>query len=152
MSLRDDLLPVVADARAIAGELGFRLFQVWVRKTVWSGSRINVGTATVTEARLLVGKQNPKVRQVTSRDVVAGTPEMFSAEYEIGPLTPAFPGGGTLEATINPEKTSSPTTVLYVLKGPGMPTDGLLCQRIDDDTDRPLRMMIRVRSTGRARP
>lgn len=148
MALREELLPVVDTARAIAGELGFRRYKVWVRTTTFSGARAGLGTKTVSDTRLLVGGQDPKVREVTSKDVVAGTPEFHSIEFEIGPLTPSFPGGGTSQETIAPEKTDQPTTVLYLIKGPGLPTEGLLCKKIDDDVDRPLRMMIRVRGSG----
>lgn len=152
MSLKDDLLPLVDDVRAIAGELGFRPFQVWARKTTYSGSRVGDGSPTVTETRLLVGRQDPKVREIKSKDVIAGSQEFTSAVYEIGPLTPEFPGGGIAESTINPQLTGVPTTFVFVLKGRGLPTEGLLCQRVDEDSDRPLRTMIRVQSIGRKRP
>lgn len=152
MSLKDDLLPLVDTLRAIPGELGFRPFQVWVRKTTYAGPRVSVGASTFTETRLLVNGQNPKVRELKGKDVVAGTPEMAASTFEIGPVTPSFPGGGVSYGTINPTKTSVPTTVLFVLKGPGLPDEGLLCQRFDDDTDKPLRTVIRVKSIGRARP
>lgn len=152
MSLKDDLLPLIDSLRAIPGELGFRPYQVWVRVTTYAGPRVGVGAVSVTETQLLVGGQNPKVREVKNKDVVAGTSEFTSATYDIGPLTPTFSGGGFGASTLDPEKTSTPTTVLYVLKGPGMPSEGLLCQRISDDVDRPLRSVIRVQSIGRKRP
>lgn len=149
MSLKDDLLPLIDKLRAIPGELGFRPYQVWVRKTTYSGSRVGQGTATVTLTRLLVGSQDPKVREVRRKDAVAGTSEYVEAEYEIGPLTPEFSGGGTAESVINPQKTATPTTVTFLIKGPGMPDEGLICQRVGDHVDRPLRSVVRVRSTGR---
>jgi hypothetical protein len=148
MSLKDDLLPLIDSLRAIPGELGFRPYEVYVRTTTWSGSRVGQGTRTVSETRLLVGGQNPKVREVRSKDIVAGTSEFVNATWEIGPLTPEFAGGGVSNSTVNPEKTSTPTTFHFILKGPGLPTDGLVCQRTEDDVDRPLRTVIRVRSAG----
>ena len=153
MSLKDDLLPLIDTLRAVPGELGFRPYQVFVRKTTYAGPRVGIGAVlSVTETQLLVGGQNPKVREIKGKDVVAGTSELISGVYEIGPLTPEFSGGGVAQSVVNPEKTSTPTTVLYVLKGPGMPTDGLLCQRMSDDVDRPLRTVIRVQSIGRKSP
>lgn len=152
MTLKDDLLPLVDELRGIAGELGFRPYQVWVRKTTYAGNRVGVGAQSVTETRLLVGGEDPKVREVRRKDVAAGTAEYVDAEYDIGPLTPEFSGGGIAESVINPERDGSPTAVAFVLKGPGMPENGLLCQRVGDHLDRPLRMVIRVRSTGRKRP
>lgn len=149
MALKDDLLPLVDELRAIPGDLGFRPFEVYVRKKMYAGPRIGVGAVTTTETRLLVGGQNPKVREKRSKDVVAGTPEAQDSIFEIGPLTPAFAGGGIDEEVINPTRTATPTTFLFLLKGPGLPEEGLLCQRIEGDTDRPLRYIVRVRSIGR---
>lgn len=152
MALKDDLLPLVDTLRAIPGELGFRPYQVWVRKVVWSGARVGLGSASVTETRLLVGGRDPKVREIRSKDVVAGSVEYSDADYEIGPLTPEFAGGGVAESTINPTKNGQPTEVTFLVKGPGMPTEGLICQRVESDLHRPLRAVIKVRSTGRKRP
>lgn len=148
MSFKDDLLPLVDSLRGIAGELGFRPYEVYVRLTTSAGPRSGIGSRTLSETRLLVGGQNPKVREIRSKDIVAGTPEFNNSVWEIGPLTPEFSGGGVSNDTINPEKTDTPTTVLYVIKGPGLPSTGLLCQRTEDDVDRPLRLVIRVRSSG----
>ncbi len=149
MSLKDELLPVIDDLRGIAGELGFRPYEVYVRVETHAGPRPGYGPKTVTDTRLLVGGQNPKVREIRSKDVVAGTAEATDAVYEIGPVTPQFPGGGIASETLNPPKSSTPTTIYYVLKGPGMPATGLLCQRTEDDVDRPLRAVVRVRSVGK---
>jgi hypothetical protein len=152
MSLKDDLLPLVDTLRGIPADLGFRPYQVWARKTEYAGPRVGLGAFTVTETRLLVGGRDPKVRTVTSKDVVAGTPEMQMVEYEIGPLTPDFGSGGVAESTVNPEASSTPATIMFVLKGPGLPSEGLLCQRISERVDHPLQMTIRVRGSGRKRP
>jgi hypothetical protein len=152
MALKDDLLPLVDELRAIPGELGFRPYQVFVRKTQYAGPRIGVGAVSVTETQLFVGGQNPKVREKKSRDVVAGTSEFAEMTFEIGPLTPAFPGGGIADEIVSPEKNSTPTTIHFLLKGPGLPESGLLCKRIDEDVDRPLRKVIRVESIGLAKP
>jgi hypothetical protein len=149
-TLKDELLPLVDDVRAIAGELGFRPYEVYVRVETHAGPRPGYGPRTVTDTRLLVGGQNPKVREIRSKDVIAGTTESTDAVYEIGPVTPAFGGGGVSLDTLAPPKTSTPTTIYYVIKGPGMPATGLLCQRTEDDVDRPLRAVVRVRSAGKA--
>lgn len=152
MSLKDDLLPLIDKLRAIPGELGFRPYQVWVRKTTYSGTRVGNGTATTTETRLLVGGRDPKVREVRRKDAVAGATELVEAEYDIGPLTPEFAGGGISESTVNPQRTGTPTILVFRLVGPGMPDEGLICQRVGDHVDRALRMVIRVRGTGRKGP
>jgi hypothetical protein len=148
MALKDELLPLIDGLRAIPGDLGFRPYQVWVRKSTWAGPRVGLGSVSVTDTRLLVGGQNPKVRQVSTKEVVAGTLELLSGQWDIGPLTPPFPGGGVPLTLLDPEATSTPTTILYLLKGPGMPDEGLLCQKVSHTVDRPLRQVIRVQSIG----
>jgi len=151
MSLKDDLLPLVDNLRSIAGELGFRDYEVYVRTVTYAGPRMGPGAQSVSETRLLVGGQNPRVKEVHRNALAAGASEFVDAEYDIGPLTPEFASGGISNSLINPERSPS-TVVSFVLKGPGLPADGLLCQRVADHLDRPLRIMIRVRSTGRKRP
>lgn len=152
MTLKDELLPLIDELRAIPGELGFRPYQVWVRVTSYSGSRVGQGTATVQETRLLVGGRDPKVREIGSKDVVAGMPEALDVDFEVGPLTPDFGSGGVAFETLDPPSDGTPKTVVYVLKGPGLPEDGLLCQKIKSKSDRPLRIMIMLKSMGRKRP
>lgn len=150
MTLRDRLLAKVDRIRAIPGRLGLHRYQVWVRVTTWSGSRVQLGVPVTTETRILIHGQDPHVREVVSKDVIAGDAAMMSATYEIGPLTPEHAGGGVSYDVTNPPRGESPTEVTYVLKGPGLPEDGLLCARVSDDTDKPFRHMVRVRSKGRA--
>ena len=149
MALKDDLLPLVDQLRAIPGELGFRPYQVWVRVTTWDGSGVGRGNGTSVDTRLLVGGQNPKVRQVSNKDVVTGTSEFSNALWEIGPITPSFPGGGYVDGAFDPQNSGLPATTHYLLKGPGLPAKGILCQKTEDSVDHQLRAVIRVRSTGR---
>lgn len=145
MALRDDLLPTVEDLHGIAGELGFRQYQVFVRVTKFTGARPGIGASSSTTTRLLVNRQNPKVREVSSSDRVAGNNAMTSGEYEIGPLTPGYVPQGVF----SPESDGQATQVHYILKGPGFPPEGELCQKTSDHQDRPLRIMIRVKSIGK---
>jgi hypothetical protein len=150
-SLKDDLLPLLDELRGIPGELGFRPYQVHVRTVAWSGDRVGRGTQTVTDTRLRVGgNQDPKVRALSRKDVVAGNIAFVEGKYDIGPLTPSYAGGGIPDETINPTSTSTPTEVFFVITGPGTPSTGLLCKRVGDHVDRAMRRMIRVESLGRA--
>lgn len=153
MSLKDDLLPLIDDLRSIPGELGFRPYSVVIRITTWSGQRAGEGTITSTaDTRLLVGGQNPKVREVRTKDDVVGNTDYANTLWEIGPITPAFPGGGYNLSVLNPKNDGSTKTTQYILKGPGLPPNGLICVRTEDDVDRPLRAAIRVKSSGRRIP
>jgi hypothetical protein len=149
-TFRDDLLADIDDIRGIPGEFGLHRFQVYVRVTTYAGSRVGDGAATVTETRLLVGGQNPHVREVRSKDVVAGDNAAVMQEYEIGPVTAN--AADDTDAIDPPRVGTTPATTLYRIVGPGCPPTGLLCQKYDDGTARPFRYMIRVKSTGRAAP
>lgn len=151
MALKDDLLPLLDELRGIPGELGFRPYQVEVRKVSWSGSRPGQGTRTITSTPLLVGNgQDPKVRSVTRKDVVAGTIEAVEGQWDIGPLTPAFAGGGVDADTLNPRKIPGQWVEVYfvITGGDDMPADGLLCKRVSDQVDHALRRVVRVTSIG----
>jgi hypothetical protein len=149
MTLRDELLPLIDDLRGIAGDLGMHRFQVWVRTVTWSGARIGLGNKTTTDTRLLVGGQDPKVKVLKDESIVAGADDLQGAEFEIGPLTPSFGTGGYTLDTLDPSQSSTPTQYYFLLKGPGLPTNGLLCQKTQDDVGKPLRYVFRVRSIGR---
>lgn len=152
-TLKDDLLPLLDELRGLPGQLGFRPYQVWIRKTEWSGSLPGRGTQAFTETRLLVGGgQDPKVVEVHRKDIAAGSGELIDVEYDVGPLTPSYSGGGIDPSVINPPQTGTPTEILFLLKGQGLPAEGLLCKKVSDVMDRSLRIVFRVRSIGRKRP
>lgn len=150
MGLRDDLLPDVDDIRSIPGEEGLHLFRVFVRVQTWSGGRPHLGTKTGdVQTELLVGGRPPHVREIRSRDIAAGTSELKSVEWEIGPLTQAWAGGGVPPELIDPDRGATAGSIQFVLFGPGLPATGLVCHRVTDSLDKPFRVMVRVRSSGR---
>jgi len=64
VTLRDDLIPVVDEARGLINDLGFRRHAVTVRTTTWSGAKPGLGSKSVVE---LVLSPPPKVRGISSR-------------------------------------------------------------------------------------
>ncbi len=151
MGIREDLLPAVQAIRNIAVDFGIRRYQVWIRLVTTDGSRAGLGTKTVTDT--YVGKV--KLREVSSKDVVAGT-EMGGGVYELGPFTPEHNGSlgwtdtkALSPADLSPLQTGTPTEIYYVIKGPGFPTSGILCSRVSDDLAKPFRYMVTVKNTGR---
>lgn len=149
MALRDVLLPIVESIRAIPGELGLRQVQVFLRLRTWSGARVGMGTKTTVDTEITVSGHPPKVRLLKERDVIAGT-TLEDDLYEIGPVTPEHSGAGTSVAELGPDQTATPTEMFYVLKGPGMGADGVLCSRVSAMLVRPFRYMVTVKRIGRA--
>ena len=148
MSLRDDLLPVLDEVRAIPGELGLRPFEVWMRVTTWDGGRVGVGTKTTTDTQFLVGGQNPKCHVLTSKDVVASGGLYSEADVRVGPLTPQFPGGGSDTTAFDPPVTGAATQVAFRILGPGITAGGDWYRKIGQNDVAPLRYEIILRKTG----
>lgn len=137
MTLADDLKPVVYEARAIMGQLGFRQDRVfllfdWYADGEWAGPT----QAELTEAK----GQPPKVHQVTFQDVPFGAhmPDII----DIGPITPDFPGGGTdLTDWLAPVQEGQTRHILRV--GPSC-RDGKKYRVLHILTEKSLRYMIRA--------
>lgn len=64
MAMRDDLQPVVDDARQLVDDLGLRAFTVVVRTVTWSGGRPGSGTASNSDLTL---SPKPRVRPPSPR-------------------------------------------------------------------------------------
>lgn len=153
-SFKDSLLPVVESIRGIPGQLGLRVFTVAgvVTKT-YSGPRIGQGSVATTEVDLSVafGMQPPKVRQLSQEDIVRSGGELETVQFEIGPVTPNFAGGGFAYSVFEPVTTSSLTEVFFRIVGPGTQTDGDWFVKTSAKRDRPFRFMVTVKKTA-ARP
>lgn len=150
-TLRDSLLPVLQRFRNLSVNLGVRQYQVWLRKIVWSGIRVGQGTSATADTYL--GK--PKFRRVSSEDIIAGS-VMNEQMFEIGPFTPSHSQPASTPDTLvvtpfelSPRQTGNPTEVYFVVKGPGLPTNGALFERVKDSTERPFRYTVTIKSVGR---
>ena len=141
MTLADDLISVARNARGIAGSLGFRVHTVAVLVQYFAGQHVgeeHQGDALtpVTEAN----GQPPRVRSLTTEEIALGN--FPAGSLSIGPITPAFPGGGTPDALLA-GKLPENATRYVVLTGPMFP-DGakLTIERVT--ADKPLRRMLVV--------
>lgn len=153
-NLRNSLLPVLQRFRNLSVELGVRRYQMWLRKRVWSGSRVGQGTSVTTDTYL----GRPKFRRVSSKDVIAGS-VMSEQVFEVGPFTPEHstpssrPTPDTLAVSpddLSPPQTGVPTEVYFVVKGDGFPATGALFERVSDSLEKPFRFTVTIKSVGRA--
>lgn len=127
MTFKDDLRAICYSARAIPGQLGMREYSVTVVQETWGGGtetwgggERGQGTPTRTETPILEADgQNPKVRQLNTEEVALGG--YGRGTWRIGPITPDFPGGGTLRSALLPDPADN-TLVFFVLTGPAYPT------------------------------
>lgn len=134
MSFRTDLLAVIDQIRRIPGEMDLRQNEVTVIVRTWSGARVGVGTKTdVSTVLKIAGDTNPKVSELSQKDIVASGGELTSQDVKIGPFTPDFVGGGIDEDVIDPPTGASPKEVYFKVTGNGMGS-GRYFKRYQDET------------------
>lgn len=149
MGLVQDLLPLLDSAMGLLDDYGLNRFQVFVRVRDSAGVRAGELGWVDTDTEITVGDgKRPGFREVRSKDVVASGGTLTEAEFEIGPLTPDYGLGGTKSNVIDPPPAPG-REVFWVIKGPGLPDEGVLCKKVDDDTASPMEWYVRVRRIGR---
>lgn len=136
MTLRDQLLPLIYGVRAIPGQLGLRPFTVSIRTGQWNGTNTGRGAegvdlVPITEA----SGQPPKVRQLNTEELALGN--LGKGSIQIGPITPAFAGGGTLVSAFG-DLLDQGMTLHLVVTGPGTSENGDLYQLKSLNADRAL--------------
>lgn len=136
MAVRDQLLPLIYNVRAIPGSFGLRPFTVSIRTGQWNGTNTGRGAegidlVPITEAN----GQPPKVRQLNTEELALGN--LGKGSIQIGPITPAFPGGGTSEGAFG-DLLEQGMTLHLVVTGPGTSEYGDLYLLKDVKTDRAL--------------
>lgn len=120
--IRMGLRKLAYKVRAIPGKIGIRVYSVEVQVTTSAGAELGQGAHTVvTSAITEADGQPPRVRWLDNREIALGGYE--DGTVEVGPITPDFPGGGTLVSTLRPNPPVN-TTVRVVLKGPDYPATG----------------------------
>lgn len=148
MSFRTNLLKTIEKIRHLPGSLDIRQYHVFVVVRAWTGDRPGVGSSTITTTELLVSGYPPKVKPLTTKDVIASGGLYTASDLRVGPFTPTTPAGGTDPMTFNPATTSDPTEVTFVVTGPGLPASGIRCERINDDTYGNFSHYLILRQTG----
>ncbi len=150
MTLRDDLLPRIDALRAIPGQLGFRPYtSVRIRTRTWSGTRPGDGTSDDVWTTLTTGGQPAKVSQMNLRAIAASNGQYLDGDCTVGPLTPAFSGGGYEPEDIASSVSARNVERHVVLEGPGEPDGGSVWQIVNPQTSRALRYLLVIRRTER---
>jgi hypothetical protein len=133
VTFRDDVRAICFNVRQIPGQLGMRPYAVKLVTETWDGEERGQGNVERDETPILEANgQNPKVRELDAEELaLAG---FSKGVWQIGPITPSFPGGGTPRDTLNPPGQPDNTLVFFVLTGPGFP-NGQRCtlHKITDD-------------------
>ena len=116
MSFRTDALSIVDAARAIAGPNGLdvRTSKLAIVTRTWSGGRLGMGTSS--DARLELA-QIYKIKDVSSKEVAGSGGRYQQEDIRVGPITPAYSGGGYTPAQLAPTGANG-KEILYELTGP----------------------------------
>lgn len=153
-TFRDDLRHVADLGRSVAEELGVRPVTVTIRVRQYSASVGAVG-ATLTGTTNTVLSPRPKVRIPREREEdqgvldgpwtdATGLPRVL--RYVVGPITPAYTGGGyDVDALVPTDAVNRRVTV--VLAGEGFASGGEEFTVVKRDTTRPFRVMLTVERT-----
>lgn len=137
MTLADDLKPVLFEARAIMGQLGFRPYTIQLFLDYQGGAQ---DFTPITEA----GGQPPKLVWEKDEDNPGNAgPEDIVL---IGPITPSFSGGGT-DFTQLTADVDAGLARWVLITGPRHP-DGAKYRITNVDSQKSLRYMIRAQSEG----
>jgi hypothetical protein len=136
VSLRDDLVPVVDESRALVEELGFRPYVVKTRQRTWSGAEVGRGTATDVDTTL---DPAPKVQDVPER-LVHGSPGRYESGDRLvtrisATYTRAQLDGGSLAANVE---------WMWLI-------DGVEYAVIGEPEERPLEWRVQLRRRNRKR-
>ncbi len=142
MTLRDELLDIVYEARGIAGELGFREHSVSLVVASTSGTHTGDGSRTETVTALTNGDgQPPRVKWLKDEEIALG--QLPVGTVEVGPLTPTFTSLDLLNGT---DMTTGQVRLLRIT-GPNHP-NGADYTIKGVSADRALRYMIRAVPVG----
>lgn len=150
--------------REIGGIMGLRPFSVFVRTRRWSGGRVGQGTyvdnAGGPDVQLTNGVPLPgippqpvRVRQMSSKDIIASGGLFRDRDLRVGPVTPPYPAGvlpagGFGDSTIDPPQDGTvPTEIFWIVFGPGMFPGGSMCTKVQEEVTA-LHYSLVLRSTG----
>jgi hypothetical protein len=152
-NLRDALLPVVDTLRGIPAQLGLRQYFVEIVRREWTGSRVGLGYIQDTATSILVdlGRYQPKVVCVNSRDIIASGGLYAEEDLKVGPITPPFPGStanGSSITIFDPPTSEYPTEIFFKVIGPGFPDEGAWFKKISQDVSGNFRYSFVIRKTA----
>ena len=158
MTFRTSLLKSIDRIRGIPDRsFDIRKYTVTLRVTTFTQAStddtdIQIGRGTQADVDTpitLASGANPKVKRISHRETVAAGGKYQQGDFRIGPLTPDYATGGLAFATMAPLGTGNASTQYYfVLRGPDLPADGMLCTPVQEEADHPLHRFLVVRPKG----
>lgn len=150
MSFRTKLLARVDKVRRIPQkQFDMRQHEIFLVRRLWSGGVVGEGNSVKFTTQLFVGgSYNIRVREVTSKDVVASGGLLTESSLKVGPFTPSFPGGGLDNPQFDPPMNNKPQEVFFYITGLGMGPEGRWFKRVNDHSIQNYTSWLYLASTG----
>jgi hypothetical protein len=153
MTLRDDLLVTVDNARAIAGssQLDQRPTQLTIRTRLWTGGAVDRGDPIDSDV-VLPQRFTIKVLSPGQAERIFGSGGSYSpGEVVQAVITPPYPGCGWTRDDLVPPDQEQGTEILYVLSSNGRPSglDGVY-RRLGAWAHRPYRITLFLQRSNRS--
>jgi hypothetical protein len=145
MPFATSILSTLHTIRAIPGQMGLRPHRVELIAGEWSGEYVGRGERYESSLRITeAGNQNPKVRSVNDEEIALG--QLSKGGLVIGPITPAFTGGGT-DLTLLQAAVNNGDTKHLLVTGPLYPT-GARFRIVDIGADHAMHYTIRAEAVS----
>lgn len=141
MTLVNDLRKALYAARSIAGRLGFRVHTVALVKRFALGE--HTGDVDLSDVTPLTEQDGYPPKTVWLNDEQLALGGLPGGSVDVGPITPAFPGGGTDLTTLTGARLETGDTLHLLITGPNHP-DGALYRIKDIKSDKALNYRIRA--------
>lgn len=150
MSFRTKLLARVDRIRRIPMQkFDMRQHDIFMVLQRWSGGVVGEGSKTILKTQLFVGgNSNIRVREVSSKDVVASGGLLTESSVKVGPFTPSYPGGGLDNPQFDPPVSNKPQEVFFYITGLGMGPTGRWFKRTNDHSIQNYTTWLYLASTG----
>lgn len=117
MSVRERMKALADRVRQLPASPAWdeRPTSVTVRSKTYLGGRI--GAEGPTDIVDLLLSPTPRVREVNQHDITGSAGRYVAGDVRVGPITPAFTGGGYTQAQLAPQPNAKGVQILYVLSG-----------------------------------
>jgi hypothetical protein len=135
MSLRDDLVPVVDELRALPDELGFRPYTTVIRTTTWTGGEPGRGTRQTTDLTI---SPVPKVSDVPERLIHAAPGKYEQGDRFVSKISATY-----TRAQLTGGDVAAGVEVVWLI-------DGEEYTLVGTPEERPLEWRVTVRRRARA--
>ena len=143
-TLRDQLLPLLAEVRQIPADLGFRPYTVVRRVRTWAGASPGLPVGSTPTHSDIELTPPPRVRQLSQREVDASAGRFQTGDFVVQGIVPAYtaPSSGGYTPSQLQVVPAANQDVVYLLSGPEGTVE---CNQVGSDFTKPTRYSLVLR-------